>query len=148
MILTSPSFQANEKIPTKFSCDGGNFNPELHIQNVPDNAKSLALIMDDPDATGGRTFTHWIVWNIDPKTMVIKEESVPPASIEGKNDAGKIGYAGPCPPSGSKPHRYFFKLYALDAVLDLKEGAAKTELECATTNHTIAQAELIGLFGR
>ena len=148
MILTSPAFQNNGPIPAKYSCDGGNINPELQIQNTPKEAKSLALIMDDPDATGGRTFTHWIVWNIDPKTAVIKEESTPPSSIEGMTDFGRSGYGGPCPPRGSKPHRYFFKLYALDVRLDLPAGASKSSLESEIKKHLLAQTELVGLYGR
>ena len=146
MLLTSSAFEQNAYIPKKFSCEGWNINPELLIQGVPQEAKSLALIMDDPDAPRG-TFTHWLVWKIDPTTTVIKEESVPPGSIEGANDAGKIGYIGPCPPPGA-PHRYFFKLYALDVLLDLKSGASKTELEAALRSHSEAQTELVGLYAR
>src|SRR5438105_4998434 len=109
MMIASPLFQENTPIPVKFSCDGGNMNPELEIENVPNDAKSLALILEDPDAPRAKPFTHWIIWNINPATTVIKEESVPPASIEGMNDGEKLGYMGPCPPPGSKPHRYFFK---------------------------------------
>ncbi len=148
MLITSPSFKDGEKIPVKFSCDGGNMNPELQIQNVPENAKSLALIMDDPDATRGRTFTHWLVWNIDPATVLIKEESVPPGALEGTNDFPRVGYGGPCPPKGANPHHYHFKLYALDAILKLGEGAKKSELESEINKHLIAEAELIGLYGR
>lgn len=148
MLITSPSFLNSQPIPKKFTCDGGNINPELQIQNIPGEAKSLALIVDDPDATGGRTFTHWLLWNIDPKTTLIKEESKPPESIEGKNDFGRIGYGGPCPPPGSKPHRYFFKLYALRAVLDLPEGAKKGELESEISKHLVEKSELIGLYQR
>jgi Raf kinase inhibitor-like YbhB/YbcL family protein len=147
MLIVSPSFSSNEKIPAKFTCDGGNINPELQIQNVPSAAKSLALIMDDPDATRGITFTHWLVWNIDPKTTNIKQESKPANSIEGSNDAQKIGYTGPCPPTG-KPHRYFLKLYALDKMLDLKSGSTKKELETAINSHVIEKTELIGIYER
>lgn len=148
MLLASPSFKNGEFIPKKFTCDGGNINPELQIQNVPAEAKSLALIMDDPDATRGRTFTHWLVWNIDPKTAVIKEESVPPGSVEGTNDFPRLGYGGPCPPRGSKPHHYHFKLFALDAILDLKSGENKSALEAEINKHLIANAELVGLYQR
>ena len=145
MLLTSPSFNHNEKIPPKFTCDGPSINPELHILNVPDEAKSLALIMDDPDAPG-RTFTHWLVWNIDPKTTIIKQESKPPGSIEGQTDFGRTGYGGPCPPSGT--HRYFFKLYALGAILNLSEGSDKKTLEQEIQEHLIEKAELVGLYSR
>ena len=161
MLLTSPSFKHNEFIPAKFTCDGfdtfdrlsagklttsgGDMNPELVIANVPAEAKSLALIMDDPDAPGG-TFTHWTVWNIDPLAQFIKEESTPPKSIEGITDFGRIGYGGPCPPSGT--HHYHFKLYALDATLDLPEDASRSNLEKEIQKHLIEQTELVGLYGR
>lgn len=148
MLLTSASFNPNEKIPAKFTCDGGNINPELHIQNVPPEAKSLALIMDDPDAVGGKTFTHWLIWNIDPKTEIIKQESVPPGSTEGLNDTGKIGYLGPCPPD-KKPHRYFFKLYTLDMAGIMFEAApTKEQLEKTIAGHIIEKTELIGIYLR
>lgn len=146
MIITSPSFNHNEKIPSKFTCDGGNINPELQIQNVPEEAKSLALIMDDPDAPMG-TFTHWLAWNIDPKTKFIKQESVPPESIEGLNGRKNKGYTGPCPPD-SKPHRYFFKLYALKEMINLEEGALKVQLEKAIEPLLIEKTELIGIYER
>ncbi len=146
MIITSPSFKNNEFIPAKFSCEGGNINPELQIQNVPENTKSLALIMHDPDAPMPGGFTHWVVWNIDPKTSTIKEESVPPGAIEGKNSRA-MGYTGPCPPPG-KPHRYFFKLYALNSRLDLAEGSTKSALETEIKSSIISETELIGLYKR
>lgn len=156
MLITSPSFNNREKIPSKFTCDGGNINPELLIQNVPESAKSLALIMDDPDAVSGN-FLHWMVWNIDPQTERIKQESKPPGvppstglaigAIEGVNGAGKIGYIGPCPPD-KKPHRYFFKLYALDATLGLGEETRKAELEAAIEGHVVDKAELVGIYER
>lgn len=146
MILTSPSFQNNELIPAKFTCGDGDINPELHVQNVPEGAKSLALIMDDPDAPSG-TFTHWLIWNINPETSVIKEESVPPGSLEGTTSFGRIGYGGPCPPPG-KPHRYFFKLYALDAMLNLQAGASKSDLEAEIGRHLVGQTELVGIYER
>ena len=145
MLITSPSFNHNEKIPQKFTCDGGDINPQLVISNVPIDGKSLALIVDDPDASGG-TFTHWTVWNIDQQTTFIKEESKPPKSIEGTTDFGRIGYGGPCPPQGV--HHYHFKLYALDAILNLPEGAPKKDLEKEIQKHLIAQAKLIGLYER
>lgn len=147
MLILSPVFLNNGKIAAKFTCDGGNINPELQIQNIPAGTKSLALILDDPDATRGITFTHWLVWNIDPQIANIKQESKPANSIEGLNDAQKIGYTGPCPPTG-KPHRYFFKLYALDMMLDLKSDSTKTELETAITGHVIEKTELIGIYER
>lgn len=147
MIITSSAFDDGGMIPRKFTCDGGDINPELLIQNVPEEAKSLALMFYDPEAPRPGGFFHWIVWNIDPRTTVIKEESIPPGSLEGENNAGKIGYTGPCPPVGA-PHEYHFYLFALDTILDLSEGASRVEIDEAVRKHTIVQAELVGLYGR
>ena len=147
MIITSSSFEDGNPIPKKFTCDGGDINPELLIQNVPEEAQSLALILHDPDAPVPGGFTHWTVWNIDPGTMIIKEESIPPGSVEGANGAGQTAYMGPCPPPGA-PHRYHFELYALDAALDLPEGASVAALRAAIEEHRIADAELVGTYGR
>ena len=147
MLISSPSFDNNTKIPPKFTCDGGNINPELQIHNVPPEAKSLAIIMDDPDAPSG-TFTHWLVWNINPQTEVIKQESIPPGSIEGKNSAGKIGYTGPCPPDG-KLHRYFFKLYALNnSIIETENIRDKADLESVIDKLLIEKTELVGIYDR
>ena len=145
MKLTSSVFLNNQNIPAKYSCDGVNVNPPLTLSDVPNNAKSLVLIMDDPDAPMG-TWIHWTVWNIDPKTSEIAENSVPSQAIEGKTSSGKSGYGGPCPPSGT--HRYFFKLYALDIALSLPQSTTKEDLEKAMTGHTLEQAELVGLYNR
>ena len=147
MKLTSPAFLPLQSIPAKFTCDGENINPELHINGVPESAKSLALIMDDPDATGGRTWDHWTLWNIDPKISVIKENSVPVGAVQGVTSFGDKKYGGPCPPRGSKPHRYMFKLYALDVVLDLPAPSHKIDIEHAMKGHIVAEAGLVGLFG-
>ena len=146
MIITSPSFNNGEMIPRKFTCDGGDINPELQIQNVPAEAKSLALVLHDPDAPIPGGFTHWVVWNISPATLFIKEESVPPGSIEGKNSAGENKYAGPCPPSGI--HHYEFRLYALDGMLDMPEVSAAEGAWAEIKRHAITQAELVGLYQR
>lgn len=146
MIITSPSFDDGGMIPRKFSCDGGDINPELQIQNVPAGARSLALVMHDPDAPTIGGFTHWVVWNIDPGTALIKEESVPPGASEGPNGSGNPGYMGPCPHSGK--HRYEFFLYALDTALDLPPATGKTELETAIGGHVIEKAKLTGLYER
>ncbi|MGC8775986.1 MAG: YbhB/YbcL family Raf kinase inhibitor-like protein [Minisyncoccia bacterium] len=146
MTITSPNFKNNEFIPKEFSCDGQDLNPELHISNVPKEAKSLVLIVDDPDAPMG-TWTHWTVWNISPDIQVIKSNQLPVGAVEGQTDFGRTGYGGPCPPAG-KAHRYFFKLYALDIILNLQPGALRSELEKTMQGHIISQAELIGLYQR
>jgi hypothetical protein len=145
MIITSPLFQHNGFIPSRYTCDGDNINPPLEIKDVPKEAKSLVLIVDDPDAPGD-TWIHWTVWNINPKTARIAENGVPGQATEGKTSLGKSGYNGPCPPSGT--HRYFFKLYALDAILDLSFQADKATLQKAMEGHILENAELIGLYSR
>lgn len=145
MKLTSSAFENNQSIPEKYSCDGENINPPLVISEVPENTKSLSLIVDDPDAPAG-IWVHWIVINIDPKTTLISENTVPVNSIEGTTSFGKPGYGGPCPPSGT--HRYFFKLYALDTKLTLDQNAKKEDVEKAMQGHIVGQAELIGLYSR
>jgi Raf kinase inhibitor-like YbhB/YbcL family protein len=141
--VTTPAFQAGGDVPAKFTCNGANLNPELRINGVPNEAKSLVLIVDDPDAPRG-LFTHWIVWNIDPKATDIGENSAPAGGIQGTNDFGKRNYGGPCPPSGT--HRYFFKIYALDTKLDLKPSARRAELDAAMRGHTLAQGELMARY--
>lgn len=144
MQITSSAFTNNGSIPSKYTCDGEDISPPLSFVNIPKNAKSIALIMDDPDAPVG-TFVHWVVWNISPdKTTISEGEKLP--AIQGRTDFGKIGYGGPCPPSGT--HRYFFKLYALDNILGLTEGSTKQDLEKAMINHIIDQAKLIGKYSR
>jgi Raf kinase inhibitor-like YbhB/YbcL family protein len=141
--ITSPFFQASGDIPAKFTCNGTNVSPELQITTVQNEAKSVVLIVDDPDAPRG-LFTHWIVWNIDPKTTRIAENSAPTAGVQGTNDFGKRNYGGPCPPSGT--HRYFFKIFALDTKLELKPSARRPELDAAMRGHVLAQGELIGRY--
>ena len=148
MLLTSPSFENDAPVPTKFTCDGGDINPEFQIQNVPGGAKSLALVMHDPDAPLAGGFTHWIVWNINPKTTLIKEESVPPGAVEGLNGARAARYAGPCPPRGHGIHHYHFRLYALDVLLDLPVTAELRDLGVAMTGHILGDTELIGTYER
>jgi len=143
--ITIPVFPHNGMIPSKFTCDGANVSPPLSIANIPEETGSIALIVDDPDAPVG-TWVHWVVWNIAPGTWEIPENSVPQGAIQGKNDFGNQGYGGPCPPSGT--HRYFFKLYALDAPLALMSGATKAQIEEAMKGHILAQTERIGLYKR
>lgn len=143
--ISSPVFESNGVIPKKYTCDGADVNPPLTFENIPSAAKSLALIVDDPDAPVG-TWVHWVLWNIAPGTAEIKEQSIPPGALQGMNDFRKHDYGGPCPPSGT--HRYFFKLYALDATLPLAAGAKKADIEKAMKGHIVAQAEVVGLYRR
>ena len=143
--ITSAAFVTNGYIPARFTCDGTDISPPLEIANVPGEAKSLALIVDDPDAPVGM-WVHWVVWNIDPLTREIAEDNVPRDAAQGKNDWKRNSYGGPCPPSGV--HRYFFKLYALDSRLNLGTGTTKADLEKAMHGHILAKAELIGLYKR
>jgi|TARA_Y100000310_G_scaffold93932_1_gene91515 hypothetical protein len=144
MKLTSPAFENNKEMPSEYTCDGANILPELNIDEVPENTKSLALIMDDPDAPVG-TWVHWVVWNIPPDTKTIAK-GTEPQGTQGKTSFGKPGYGGPCPPFGT--HRYFFKLYALDMTLDIKEDSDKKDLEAAMDGHIIEKTELLGLYKR
>jgi len=143
MKITSTAFAEGKSIPDKYSKSGGNRIPPLHIQSVPPQARSLALIMDDPDAPNG-TFTHWLIFNIEPEIGDIEENTVPSGAVQGINDYGKASYGGPKPPSGT--HRYFFKLYALDTTLELPEGFARPELERQIKKHTIESATLMGTY--
>ncbi len=145
MKITSPAFQEGGNIPSKFTCDGADTNPALRFEGAPTEAKSLLLIVDDPDAPVG-LFTHWLAWNIDPKTAEVAENSAPGGAVEGTNDFPKKGYGGPCPPSGT--HRYYFKIFALDQSLDLKPGAKRAEVDAAMRGHVIAQGELMGRYSR
>lgn len=141
MDLTSPDFENNGPIPPKFTCQDENINPNLFISNTPENAESLVLIVDDPDATGG-PFTHWLMWNINPSLSQILIESTP--GVEGTNDYGKNKYNGPCPLYGT--HRYSFRIYALNTILDLPPETKLSELQTAMKNHILDTAELIGVY--
>jgi hypothetical protein len=145
MKISSTAFGHNGQIPTKYTCDGPDVTPPLRFEGAPSTAKSLALIVDDPDAPAG-TWVHWLVWNIDPKTSEMAENSVPKGAAQGKNDFGNHAYGGPCPPSGT--HRYFFKLYALDTKLDISTNATKATLESSMKGHILDEAQLIGLYKR
>ena len=148
--LTSTAFKEGEAIPRQYTCDGINISPPLEWTGVPKSAKTIALIADDPDAPSG-TFVHWVLYNL-PAANIGLVENLPPTEdlkaggFQGKNDFGKVGYGGPCPPSGT--HRYFFKTYALDAELPLKGGATKAEIENAMQAHIIARGQLMGTFSR
>jgi Raf kinase inhibitor-like YbhB/YbcL family protein len=140
--VSSPAFNDRDSIPDKYTCDGLNISPPLVIEHIPDEARSLVLVMDDPDAPHG-TFVHWVMWNI-PVTHHILENDVP--GIEGMNDFGRTRYGGPCPPSGT--HRYYFKIYALDDLLELPSTTDKAALEEAIHGHVLAFGETIGLYRR
>jgi Raf kinase inhibitor-like YbhB/YbcL family protein len=148
--VKTTAFQEGGTLPRKYTCDGSDLSPALTWTGAPAGTESLALIADDPDAPVG-TWTHWIAWNIPPEAAlpegVAKVESLSDGTRQGRNDFKRIGYGGPCPPPG-KPHRYFFRLYALDAKLDVKPGASRKELEHAMKGHVLAQAELMGMYGR
>lgn len=144
MKITSSAFQEGAEIPSKFTCDGADTSPPLQIADIPSEAKSLVLVVDDPDAPSG-LFTHWTFWNIPPQTSAVGEGSAP-KGVQGTNDFGKSGYGGPCPPSGT--HRYYFKIFALDRELDLPSGAKRGQLDAAMKGHVVAQGELIGRYSR
>lgn len=140
--ITSPAFLEGEHIPDKFTCKGENVNPELDIKGIPEGTKSLAIIVDDPD---GSNWVHWLVFNIPEDKNKVDENSVP--GTEGMNDFKRTEYRGPCPPSGSGLHRYFFRVYALDSMLNI-DFATKSDLELEMKNHILAKGELMGKFGR
>jgi len=149
--ITSSAFSAGTNIPKRYTCDGPDVAPDLAWDAPPGKTQSLALIMDDPDAPVG-TWVHWVLYDLPTETRempegVAKKEQLTNGARQGRNDFGKIGYGGPCPPP-SKPHRYFFKLYALDLKLGLKAGATKAEVERAMQGHILAQGELMGRYGR
>lgn len=148
--LTSTAFNNGDMIPRKYSCDGEDISPPLQWSNPPKGTQSYALICDDPDAPVG-TWDHWIIFNIQGTTSALSraippEPYLPDGSTHGENGWGRLGYGGPCPPSGT--HRYFFRLYALDTMLDLQAGASKTQLLKAMERHILAQAELMGKYKR
>jgi Raf kinase inhibitor-like YbhB/YbcL family protein len=144
MIIESPAFEQHQMIPKKYTCEGEDLSPPLKFIDIPHEALSLVLIMDDPDAPMG-TFDHWIAWNIPPKTPDLPEGATLP--FEGKNGFGNRGYGGPCPPRG-KPHRYFFKLYALNTKLNLPSGSSKSAVESTMKGHILEEASLVGTYQR
>jgi Raf kinase inhibitor-like YbhB/YbcL family protein len=149
--ISSTDIQNGGDIAKKFTCDGADGSPELSWSEPPAGTQSLALIADDPDAPGG-TFTHWVLFNLPADTRILeanvsKVDELPNGARQGRNGFRKLGYSGPCPPPG-KPHRYYFKLYALDKTLDLKPGASKEELENAMQGHTLGTSEIMGKYGR
>jgi Raf kinase inhibitor-like YbhB/YbcL family protein len=143
--IESDAFEHAQPIPAKYTCDGEDLAPPLRWVDVPDGARSLALLVDDPDAPRG-VFTHWIAWGLDPSAGGLNEGEHAP--VEGRNGFGTNGYRGPCPPPGHGRHRYVFRLYALDAELELAAGADKDELERAIDGHVLTTAELVGTYER
>jgi Raf kinase inhibitor-like YbhB/YbcL family protein len=141
----SSAFEHGEPIPRRHNCEGEDLSPPLSWLGAPQGTRSLALVVDDPDAPAG-TFTHWLGWALDPGAERLGEGEAAP--VEGRNDFGTSGYRGPCPPPGHGRHRYSFRLYALDSDPDLPPGAGKRELERALEGHTLAAAELIGTYER
>ena len=149
--LSSKSFPSGGDIPKQFTCEGADVSPELSWTDPPANTQSFALIADDPDAPAG-TWTHWVMYDVPSNAKELPEGTsktpeLPNGARQGRNDFGKTGYNGPCPPPG-KPHRYFFRLYALDSKLNLKPGASKQEVEQALASHTLGKAEWMGRFKR
>ncbi len=150
IVVTSASFEEGKSIPKKHTCDGEDVSPRLAWTGVPDGAKSVAVICDDPDAPAG-TWVHWVIYNLPADAGGLGEnvpprETLPDGARQGKNDFGRIGYNGPCPPGGT--HRYFFKVYALDSLLDLPAGATKAQLVRAMEGHVLAQGSLMGTYSR
>ncbi|PSP18399.1 MAG: YbhB/YbcL family Raf kinase inhibitor-like protein [Cyanobacteria bacterium QS_8_64_29] len=150
MKLESSAFGPEGTIPIKYSCDGEDISLPLSWQGVPEGTQSLALICDDPDAPG-MTFVHWLIYNLPAEVQQLPEnvpnrERLESGALQGENNFGKVGYGGPCPPGGT--HRYFFRLYALDGMLDLGAGISRDRLERAMEGHILAQAELMGRYSR
>jgi Raf kinase inhibitor-like YbhB/YbcL family protein len=151
MILMSNAFKDNENIPARYTCDGEDISPALEWRGAPEDTMSYAIIVDDPDAYPG-AFTHWIIFDIPDHITKLREAiptkpQLPDGSLQGKNDFGRIGYGGPCPPHGD-PHHYQFTLYALDRILDLREGASKRQMVDSMKGHILAQVRITGLYGR
>lgn len=143
--LSSSAFSNGQPIPAQYTCKGENINPPLAITNMPTQAKSLALIMHDPDAVSG-DFVHWLMWDLPAATTGINANAVPVGAVQGANSAGASKYMGPCPPAGTGTHRYMFELYALDTTLGLDAGSERVALEKAMQEHVVDKTTLTGLF--
>jgi Raf kinase inhibitor-like YbhB/YbcL family protein len=151
MQLTSAAYQQGAFIPVRYTCEGDNISPEFSWRDAPGQTKSFALLIHDPDAPRAGGFTHWVLYNIPPGTGSIQEnvrknEKVLDVGTQGRNDAGEIGYTGPCPPFGT--HRYYARLFALDSVLALPPGATHEELRAAMEGHVLTRAELMGKYAK
>lgn len=151
LTVASVSFSSGGEIPNKFTCDGEDVSPQIFWSGTPNGTQAFVLMVDDPDAPAG-TWTHWVLYDLPASLKSLNEglptsDQLPDESKQGRNDFGKIGYNGPCPPAG-RPHRYFFKLYALDRKLNVKGGAARSEVEKAMSGHVLAQGEVMGTYRR
>ena len=152
MILTSATFPPGGPIPRAYTCDGKDRSPALAWSEIPVETRSFALICDDPDAPRG-TWVHWVLFNLPADAVelapaVPRAPELPSGARQGVNDGGDVGYGGPCPPHGHGPHRYFFRLYALDTMLNLSPGLKRSELDVAMTGHILAEATVMGTYGR
>lgn len=155
LAFTSFPFPPGETIPSEYTCEGEDVSPSLEWMHLPDGTESIALIVDDPDAPG-QTFTHWVLFNLPADRTVLPRDvdvtsqfsDADPTPSEGVNDFNDVGYAGPCPPPGDGPHRYFFRLYALDTVLDLERGATKAQVTDAMDDHILDETDLVGTYER
>ena len=151
ILLSSPAFSEGSEIPARHTCDGPNLSPPLHWHGVPEGARTLALIVEDPDAPSG-TFVHWVLFDLPATVTELAEgipttETLPSGARQGRNDFRRVGYAGPCPPRGSA-HRYFFKIYALDGEVSLRPGATGPDLLRAAQGHVLAESQLMGRYKR
>lgn len=150
LTLSSGAFKSGDVIPMQYSCEGANVSPPLSWRGLPDGTQSLALILDDPDAPRG-LFTHWIIYNLPPDLDGLPEDAANhliSVASHGRNDFGQRSYGGPCPPRGDEPHRYFFRLYALDSQIELMSGAPRPQVLDAIRDHVLERAELTGIYSR
>ncbi|MFE0515264.1 YbhB/YbcL family Raf kinase inhibitor-like protein [Streptomyces sp. NPDC058964] len=145
--VTSSAFAENGTIPRRYTCDGEDVSPPLAFSGVPADTTGLVLVVADPDAPRG-TFTHWLMWDIGPRTTELPAGRVPPGAVQGRNGFGKTGYGGPCPPRGDKPHHYAFSVYAADRRPDLAPDATLDDVRRALAGHTLAVGTLTGRYGR
>jgi Raf kinase inhibitor-like YbhB/YbcL family protein len=146
IVVSSPAFSDGDEIPQRFTCDGADVSPPLGFGQLPAGSTELALLVEDPDAPGG-TFTHWVMWGIDPGRSSLEEGEVPPGAVHGTNDFGNQRYDGPCPPRG-RPHRYIFSVLALSEPLNLAAGASAADLKRAAEGKVLASGRLTGRYQR
>jgi Raf kinase inhibitor-like YbhB/YbcL family protein len=146
IVVSSPAFSDGDEIPQRFTCDGADVSPPLEFAGIPENTAELALLVEDPDAPAG-TFTHWVMWGVDPGQARLGEGEVPAGAVEGTNGFGRLGYGGPCPPPGP-PHRYVFTVFALSEPLDLPAGSSAADLKRAMTGKVVDSGQLTGWYQR